>query len=265
MPSVDGLVLATSRLGDAQIKQIAARKPAVVINRALEGVTGDPARRRARRRPARRASRRARAPLGRVPVGSRDVVGERGGAGRRCSPPRRSSGMTIVEIGPGVPTLDGGAAAISRVVASGVTAVVAFNDLMAIGLLQGRAGTRHRRAVEAQHRRLRRHLRQRLHAPGPHDRARAAHRGGRACGAIPAQPGLAARRERPRATSRRCCRPSSWCVARPGTTWPTATLTSPSDAADVSASTPRRRRDRRTRCAATRALCHHRMHHLATG
>ena len=46
-------------------------------------------------------------------------------------------GLTIVEIGPGVPTLDGGAAAISRVVASGVTAVVAFNDLMAIGLLRG--------------------------------------------------------------------------------------------------------------------------------
>ena len=45
--------------------------------------------------------------------------------------------MTIVEIGPGVPTLDGGSAAISRVVASGVTAVVAFNDLMAIGLMRG--------------------------------------------------------------------------------------------------------------------------------
>jgi LacI family transcriptional regulator len=45
-------------------------------------------------------------------------------------------GMNVVEIGPGVPTLDGGRAALTRVLASGVTAVVAYNDLMAIGLLQ---------------------------------------------------------------------------------------------------------------------------------
>jgi LacI family transcriptional regulator len=44
--------------------------------------------------------------------------------------------MSIVEIGPGVPTLDGGRAALSRVVASGVTAVLAYNDLMAIGLMR---------------------------------------------------------------------------------------------------------------------------------
>ena len=39
LPSVDGLVLATTRLGDAQISHIADRKPTVIINRALEGVT----------------------------------------------------------------------------------------------------------------------------------------------------------------------------------------------------------------------------------
>jgi LacI family transcriptional regulator len=45
-------------------------------------------------------------------------------------------GMTIVEIGPGKPTLDGGVAALARVIASGVTAVLAYNDLMAIGLMR---------------------------------------------------------------------------------------------------------------------------------
>ena len=48
--------------------------------------------------------------------------------------------MSIVEIGPGLPTLEGGAAAITRTLASGVTVAVAFNDLMAIGLLRAAAG-----------------------------------------------------------------------------------------------------------------------------
>jgi LacI family transcriptional regulator len=39
LPSVDGLVLATTRLGDAQIGQLAARKPTVVINREVAGLT----------------------------------------------------------------------------------------------------------------------------------------------------------------------------------------------------------------------------------
>jgi LacI family transcriptional regulator len=45
-------------------------------------------------------------------------------------------GLSIVEIGPGIPTLDGGREAITRVLASGVSAVIAYNDLMAIGLLR---------------------------------------------------------------------------------------------------------------------------------
>ena len=46
------------------------------------------------------------------------------------------AGMTIVEIGPNEPTLEGGVVAIDRIIAAGVTAVVAYNDLMAIGLLR---------------------------------------------------------------------------------------------------------------------------------
>lgn len=44
-------------------------------------------------------------------------------------------GMNIVEIGPNNPTPEGGAEGLRRVLASGVTAVLTYNDLMAIGLL----------------------------------------------------------------------------------------------------------------------------------
>lgn len=45
-------------------------------------------------------------------------------------------GMTIVEIGPNEPTLEAGRQSLDRIRAAGVTAVVAYNDLMAIGLVQ---------------------------------------------------------------------------------------------------------------------------------
>ena len=44
--------------------------------------------------------------------------------------------MTIVEIGPNSPSIEGGKDALDRVIASGITAVVAYNDLMAIGLMR---------------------------------------------------------------------------------------------------------------------------------
>lgn len=45
-------------------------------------------------------------------------------------------GLSIVEIGPGIPTLEGGEASFKRVRASGVTAILSYNDLMAIGLMR---------------------------------------------------------------------------------------------------------------------------------
>jgi LacI family transcriptional regulator len=44
--------------------------------------------------------------------------------------------VSIVEIGPNPPTIAGGEASLDRVLASGVTAVIAYNDLVAIGLLR---------------------------------------------------------------------------------------------------------------------------------
>ncbi|PPL20448.1 LacI family transcriptional regulator [Microterricola pindariensis] len=134
-PSVDGLVLVTTRLGDEKIQEFAERKPLVVINRQVEGVHGivpdlEP------------GIDEALAHL--AELGHTALAFLSGPANSWMSRARWDAllakapglGMTIVEIGPGVPTLDGGRDALSRVLASGVTAVLAYNDLMAIGLMR---------------------------------------------------------------------------------------------------------------------------------
>jgi LacI family transcriptional regulator len=139
LPSVDGLVLATTRLPPATIEDIATRKSVVMINNAVENV------------PSLVAD---------VESGVNDVVDHLATLGHSsvvflAGPPtswisaRRweaifaaaeTKGLAIVEVGPNAPTIDGGRAAIRRVLASRATAVIAYNDLMAIGLMQALAG-----------------------------------------------------------------------------------------------------------------------------
>jgi LacI family transcriptional regulator len=134
-PSVDGLVLVTSRLSDEEIVELADQRPLVVINRKVHGIPGI---------------------VPEIGPGIEQALAHLGALGHTAigfvSGPVNSwmnrarwaellerapaLGMTIVEIGPGKPTLDGGAATLARVVASGVTAVLAYNDLMAIGLMR---------------------------------------------------------------------------------------------------------------------------------
>jgi len=134
-PSVDGMILVTTRLADEQIRELSDLRPLVVINRRVDGVD---------------------AIVPELEPGIEQALDHLGGLGHRSvaflSGPGNSwmsaarwdelleraveRGMSIVEIGPGVPTLEGGRDAISRVVASGVSAVIAYNDLMAIGLLR---------------------------------------------------------------------------------------------------------------------------------
>lgn len=135
LPSVDGLVLVTTRLSDQQIRELAERKPLVVINREVEGVHGivpdlDP------------GFDQALAHL--AELGHSSIAYLSGPANSWINRARWESilskaperGMTIVEIGPVAPTLDGGRGALERVTASGVSAVLAYNDLMAIGLMR---------------------------------------------------------------------------------------------------------------------------------
>jgi LacI family transcriptional regulator len=134
-PSVDGLILVTTRLADDQIRELSDSRPLVVINRRVDGVDAivpelEPGIEQALTHLAE--------------LGHRSIA-FLSGPGRSWMSVARwaelldravEHGMTIVEIGPGDPTLEGGRDAISRVVASGVSAVIAYNDLMAIGLLR---------------------------------------------------------------------------------------------------------------------------------
>jgi LacI family transcriptional regulator len=134
LPSVDGLVLISSRLTDAAIQELAERKPLMVVNRQVDGVLGI---------------------VPDVAPGICDALDHLAELGHRSlaflsgpatsfmsrlrwetvleEAPRR--GLAAVEIGPGTPTIEGGSSAIRRVVAANVSAVIAYNDLMAIGLL----------------------------------------------------------------------------------------------------------------------------------
>lgn len=135
LSTVDGVVLATSRLSDEQILDLAEQKPIVVINRqvaAVPGIVAD------------------------VDSGIAEAVRHLASLGHRSliyiSGPLRSwmserrweslkercewSNIQVTRTGAGDPTLDGGRKAASAVRASGATAAVAYNDLMAIGLMQ---------------------------------------------------------------------------------------------------------------------------------
>lgn len=131
---VDGLVLVGTRLKEEDILQFAERKPVLLVNRtiaSLPHVVPD------------------------IAPGIKAAIAHLAGYGHRSiaflSGPATSwmstwrwetvmdealhCGMNVVEIGPCSPTFEGGAEGLRRVRASGVTAVLTFNDVMAIGLL----------------------------------------------------------------------------------------------------------------------------------
>jgi LacI family transcriptional regulator len=135
MPTVDGVLLVTTRLRDEEIQELNHQKPVVLINRKVDGVANV------------------------VPSnekGIADAVKHLAELGHKhiafLSGPRASwmntdrwshlmknavkTGMTIVEIGPSEPTLEAGRLSLDRVRAAGVSAVVTYNDLMGIGLLR---------------------------------------------------------------------------------------------------------------------------------
>jgi LacI family transcriptional regulator len=135
LPSVDALVLVTSRLTQEGVRELGERKPIVVLNRRVEGVTSivpD-------LEPGIDAALAHLESLGHTALAylSGPVSSWMSAARwQRLFEKAPEHGMTIVEIPTSAPTLDGGREALPRVRASGVTAVIAYNDLMAIGLLR---------------------------------------------------------------------------------------------------------------------------------
>lgn len=135
LPSVDGVILLTTRLADDRIRELAERKPLVVINREVIGVSSlvpqlepgiDEALDRLHHFGHRSIAFLAGPTRAWMSRARWELLFE--GALRR--------GMRIVEVPCDAPTIDGGRAALPRVQASGVSAVVAYNDLTAIGLMK---------------------------------------------------------------------------------------------------------------------------------
>ncbi len=132
---VDGLVIGTPRLPDDTILGFAGRYPLVLVNRVVPGVPhvviDTP-------------GGMSQACEHFASLGHRDIAYL---AGPRASWADRSRwralqsasrrlGLTMTRLGPFAPTVAGGVAAAEAVVVSGASAVVAFNDLLAIGTIR---------------------------------------------------------------------------------------------------------------------------------
>jgi DNA-binding LacI/PurR family transcriptional regulator len=132
---VDGIVLASSRLPDADLLDLAQRLPVVLHNREVAGlpsVVADFAD-GARQVVAHLATLHHRTIA--YLSGPREAWSEaQGWAG--VSAAAADAGVTARRLGPFPPTLDGGPAAAEAGLWSGATALVAFNDLLAIGVLR---------------------------------------------------------------------------------------------------------------------------------
>ena len=135
MASVDGLILASPRMDDDHIRQLAAEKPIVVVNRDVEGITSvvpdvDKGLGEAVRHLAANGHQRVTFIAG--PDASWMSHRRWLGVQRACEWSR----IEAIKLGAEGPTTKGGRAAAREIVASGATAVITYNDLVAIGLLQ---------------------------------------------------------------------------------------------------------------------------------
>jgi LacI family transcriptional regulator len=131
---VDGLILCSPRAGDSDLSAIAQDTNVVLVNRTAEGVPGVTF-------DNEEGMRQAVAHL--VALGHRRIAWV-GGPVTSWSTQHRSIGLSnalyaqgaeLVRVGSFAPTYEGGMAAADQAVATGATAVVTYNDLVAIGLL----------------------------------------------------------------------------------------------------------------------------------
>ncbi|MFI5489698.1 LacI family DNA-binding transcriptional regulator [Micromonospora echinaurantiaca] len=133
---VDGVLLCSPRMSNSLIEQLSREVPLVVVNRQLTGlpcVLMD-------------VGQGARAAVEHLlGLGHREIAllgGPRGSwtnreIRRAAGAAARAGGAELTVLGPNPPTETGGLALAEQVQRSGVTAVLAYNDLMAIGLIEG--------------------------------------------------------------------------------------------------------------------------------
>lgn len=135
LATVDGIILASPRLSDAEIVELAQQKPVVVVNRLVDGVDSLVADTEAGVTEAvRHLSAQGHKSLAYVAGPDKSWMSKRRWESirARCE----WSGMNVTVVASGVPTVDGGRRAAAAVRSSGATAVFCYNDLMAIGLMR---------------------------------------------------------------------------------------------------------------------------------
>ncbi len=138
LPLLDGLIIASSRLSDTELRTVAKSLPVVILNRRVAGlhcIVPDMA------HGIRKATEHY------LALGHRNITYLAGpeaswADGMRWRAMRDSAkdlGFTEHRVGPFAPTLQGGRGAAEVIAARRLKAVICYNDLMAIGLIQGLA------------------------------------------------------------------------------------------------------------------------------
>ena len=134
--AADGIIVCSPRISGAEIRRLAGTVPLVVINGEVDATPQI-------HMDAREGLFKAVEHLG--ALGHRRIVYVPGPAqawanGERLVALRRAceaSGIELLTVGNQMASVEGGRAAAASVVASGATAVVAYNDLVAVGVIAG--------------------------------------------------------------------------------------------------------------------------------
>lgn len=135
LPMIEGIVLASSRMSDSTIRVTAKQRPMVVLNRVVTGVPSVVT-------DIGRGARRAVAHLHGLGhdrltyVAGPEASWTDGMRWRELREASRAEGVRVRRIGPFSPTLDGGGEAGRELRADPPSAVVAYNDLLAIGVME---------------------------------------------------------------------------------------------------------------------------------
>lgn len=135
-PQVDGLIIASARLPSRRLHEVLAGVPAVIVNRAvrsLPAVVCDNTLALQELADHLRAHGHARFALLRGPAASWAAT-SRARAVRSWAD---AQGVELAELGPFEAQFEDGRAAAQQIVGSGATAVFAFDDLMAAGVIAG--------------------------------------------------------------------------------------------------------------------------------
>ncbi|MDO5682083.1 MAG: LacI family DNA-binding transcriptional regulator [Propionibacteriaceae bacterium] len=138
IPLVAGVILASPRTSDQQLRMLAKQVPLMLINRAASGLAGVAP---DNGRGVRRAIEHL-AAFGHTRIAYLAGPEDSWTDGIRWRAMREAAlelELVVVRVGPRVPTVAGGRSATEDILNSRATAVLAYNDLMAIGLIHALA------------------------------------------------------------------------------------------------------------------------------